>query len=53
MSPAPEVLLSMRNAYEDKTDSASFMMIPKLKNKGHNSSKKNSEKAVYGAIELD
>ena len=52
MSPTPEVLLSMRNAYEDKTDSASFM-IPKLKNKGHNSSKKNSEKAVYGAIELD
>ena len=42
----------MRNAYEDKTDSASFM-VPKPKIKNRNSSKKNSEKIAYGAIELD
>ena len=52
MSPTPDVLLSMRNAYEDKTDSASFV-VPKLINKNRNSSKKNSEKIAYRAIELD
>ena len=52
VSPTPEVLLSMRNAYEDKTESATFI-IPKIKSKGRNSTKKNSEKVAYGAIELD
>ena len=42
----------MRNAYEDKTESATFL-VPKLKSKGHNSHKAKPEKMVYGAIELD
>ena len=54
VTPPPEVLLSMRNAYEDKPEliSTSFL-VPKLNSKDRINKKPPPEKVVYGAIELD